>query len=205
MYPSLKLTYFDAAGRAELTRLLFAFGGIAFEDVRVSDTEFSAMKASLPLGQLPILEVDGVVFSQSMAIHRYAAKAAGLYPADATQALRVDMISETFANMLETVWDAIFYALDEASKAEKTTKFMQETLPQSFAQLEEMVQGKFFMGDNVTLADVHLFDIMQNELKVRFLDFDMSKYPNLEGVVETVKSNANIAAYLARERVGERR
>jgi hypothetical protein len=33
---SLKVTYFNAAGRAELTRLLFKIGGVAFEDERLS-------------------------------------------------------------------------------------------------------------------------------------------------------------------------
>ncbi|KAF1324525.1 Glutathione s-transferase, partial [Globisporangium splendens] len=198
MSPALKLTYFGIPGRAELARLLFTFGGVAFEDARVSGPEFGAMKTSLPLGQLPILEVDGVVFSQSMAISRYAAKVVGLYPADAVQALRVEMISETIVDMLDTVVDIKFRTSDEAAKAEKTTKFLTEALPKSLAALETMVQGKFFMGDNATLADVHLFDIVHNGLKASFPEFDFSKYPKLEGVVEVVKSNANIAAYLAK-------
>uniref|UniRef100_K3WK10 Glutathione S-transferase n=1 Tax=Globisporangium ultimum (strain ATCC 200006 / CBS 805.95 / DAOM BR144) TaxID=431595 RepID=K3WK10_GLOUD len=197
MSPALKLTYFDVAGRAELARLLFTFGGVAFEDTRVSGPEFGAMKVSLPLGQLPILEVDGVVFSQSMAISRYAAKVAGLYPADAVQALRVEMISETLLELATTASTIIYLTKDEAVKAEKTTKLLNETLPKSLAALEAMMQGKFFMGENATLADVQLFELVQYSLK-SFSGFDLSKYPKLEGVVEVVKSNANITAYLAK-------
>jgi glutathione S-transferase len=66
--------------------------------------------------------------------------------------------------------------------------------------LEKMVQGKFFMGDNATLADLHLLDILQNGLMAKFPEFgfDSSKYPKLQGVIEAVKSNENIAAYLAK-------
>lgn len=194
----LKLTYFDIQGRGELTRLLFTFGNIAFEDARVSGPDFGAMKASLPLGQLPTLEVDGVVFSQSMAINRYAAKLAGLYPQDATQALRVDMISETFIDLSDTVIDIKYFTKDEAVKAEKTAKLLTEVLPKSLAALEKLVQGKFFLGDNASLADVHLLDFMQNGLKASFPEFSTAAYPKLEGVVEGVRSNANIAAYLSK-------
>uniref|UniRef100_K3WK06 Glutathione S-transferase n=1 Tax=Globisporangium ultimum (strain ATCC 200006 / CBS 805.95 / DAOM BR144) TaxID=431595 RepID=K3WK06_GLOUD len=194
---ALKLTYFDFPGRAELARLLFAFGGVAYEDVRLSNPEFGAIKASLPFGQVPTLETDGVVFAQSMAIHRYAAKVAGLYPADPVQALRMEMISET---LLELVGGAmeIKYMSDEVVKAEKTTKYLNEIAPRLLAVLDKMVQGKFFLGDNATMADVQLLHAMLNGLKANFPNFDCSKYPQLESVVEAVKSNANITAYLAK-------
>ena len=37
-----------------------------------------SLKPSLPFGQLPVLEVDGVTISQSMAIARYLANEFGL-------------------------------------------------------------------------------------------------------------------------------
>ena len=48
-------------GRAEATRLAFAYGNIAFEDERIPGPEFGKRKAegSLPFGQLPVLTVDG--------------------------------------------------------------------------------------------------------------------------------------------------
>uniref|UniRef100_K3WK04 GST C-terminal domain-containing protein n=1 Tax=Globisporangium ultimum (strain ATCC 200006 / CBS 805.95 / DAOM BR144) TaxID=431595 RepID=K3WK04_GLOUD len=61
-----------------------------------------------------------------------------------------------------------------------------------------MVQGEFFMGDNATLADMHLFDIVENESKVSFPEFDFSKYPKLESVIEAVKTNANVTGYLTK-------
>merc|ERR1711962_1188188 len=55
----MKLTYFNLMGRAETTRLILAQAGVAFEDKRIEPAEWPALKASLPMGQLPILEVDG--------------------------------------------------------------------------------------------------------------------------------------------------
>jgi glutathione S-transferase len=53
--------------------------------------EFARIKPTLPAGQLPILEADGVVYNQSKAIEQYAARISGLYPADLAKALVVDV------------------------------------------------------------------------------------------------------------------
>ena len=44
--PKYKLTYFDVRGRAEMTRMAFAAGGIEFEDCRVKREEWAALKPS---------------------------------------------------------------------------------------------------------------------------------------------------------------
>ncbi|GAB9468300.1 hypothetical protein Gpo141_00005619 [Globisporangium polare] len=196
---TIKLTYFNGTGRAELTRLLFAFGGIAFEDERINHGDLAALKPSLPLGQLPVLQVDGATYAQSMAIARYAAKLAGLYPADAVDALRADMISETL-NDLRGVYSAIMYREpDAAAKAEKTKKMLEEAVPKALSGLEGFVAGKYFLGDDkASYADLQLFDVIVNGLQANFPDFDASPYPKLLTVVESVKANPGVAAYLAK-------
>jgi glutathione S-transferase len=47
-------------------------------DERVSDG-FAQLKPTLPFGQLPVLEVNGIVIPQSVAITRYLAREHGLY------------------------------------------------------------------------------------------------------------------------------
>lgn len=46
--------------------------------------------AALPYGQLPVMEVDGVVIPQSSAQLRYVGKTGGLYPTDPVQAAFAD-------------------------------------------------------------------------------------------------------------------
>jgi glutathione S-transferase len=52
--PKLKLTYFNIKARAEPTRLALHIAGIPFEDVRISHEQWPAMKATMPLGQIPV-------------------------------------------------------------------------------------------------------------------------------------------------------
>ena len=44
--PKYKLTYFNAMGRAELARLIFALKGVQYEDVRIDKAEWPKLKPS---------------------------------------------------------------------------------------------------------------------------------------------------------------
>jgi len=120
---SLKLTYFaDNKGRNELTRLIFAVGGIGYEDDLVTYSQYTAMRDAelLPWGQLPTLTIcstnhdktdsddDNVVVGQSCSIARYAARRAGLYPKDDINALRSDEVIDSWRDYLDLFYDCYF-------------------------------------------------------------------------------------------------
>ncbi|CAF2185006.1 unnamed protein product [Rotaria magnacalcarata] len=69
-----KLYYFNGRGRAEIARLIFAAAGEKVEDIRYEGSKWPSYKSKIPLGQMPVLEVDGVKLPQSMAIARFLAK-----------------------------------------------------------------------------------------------------------------------------------
>ncbi|KAG1708327.1 hypothetical protein DVH05_025005 [Phytophthora capsici] len=200
MAPSdLKLTYFGIKGRAELSRLIFNYGGISFTDDRITKPEFAVLKPTLPFGQVPILELDGTVYAQSMAITRYAAKLAGLYPSDALEALKADVFSCSLNDVEEPFVDFMFKTQDEAEKAQKKKVFIEETVPKFFTTLEKTVAGKFILGEQLSYADVHLLDVVENKVKWVFPDFSMDVFPKLAAVVNNVKAEPKIAAYLSKQ------
>ncbi len=82
---SIKLIYFDAGGRAETLRLALFYGGVQFEDVRLTGAEFAQKKAEgyFKFGQVPVIEVDGKQFAESLPLLTWAGKQSGLYPQDA--------------------------------------------------------------------------------------------------------------------------
>merc|ERR1712150_310248 len=57
--PAIKLTYFNGRGRGETARLCFAVGGVSYEDCRVEQEDWPAMKESTPWGTLPLITVGG--------------------------------------------------------------------------------------------------------------------------------------------------
>lgn len=193
--PQIKLSYFDLTGRAELSRLLFTFGGIKFEDDRVAD--FGAFKSQCPLGQLPVLEVNGERFCQSGAIMRYAATLASLYPQDAVAALRANMVSESLAELFDKYILIRFHEKDAAVRADKFKAFAADNVAKTFAALEKMAVGPFFVGDIASFADVHLLDVVHNALEVDVSkEFSLDTYPKLHAIVKRIKENGHIAEYL---------
>lgn len=85
-----KLIYFNARGRGERIRLLFALAGVEYEDVRIEweSPEWKKLKSTIPFGQLPILEEDGKILTQSKTIARYLSKKLGK---DLTICLLIDL------------------------------------------------------------------------------------------------------------------
>lgn len=95
MAPAYKFTYFDIKALAEVTRLLFSYGGIEFEDNRIQRENWPALKPSMPFGQMPILEHNGKVVNQSIAIARYVAKQVKLVGNNDWEDLEIDSIVDT--------------------------------------------------------------------------------------------------------------
>ena len=93
----IKLTYFNLMGRAETTRLILAQAGVAFEDKRIEPADWPALKASLPMGQLPILEVDGKTIGQSMTIARFCGRRFGLAGKDELEGALADQAVDQVA------------------------------------------------------------------------------------------------------------
>ena len=98
-----KTTYLDIRGIAEPIRACFRIGGVEFDDVvRVSYEDVRRSRETLSFGQVPTLELDGRVYSQSGAILRCVGRMTGLYPSDEeTDArLRVDMILDVVRDVI---------------------------------------------------------------------------------------------------------
>ena len=91
---STTLTYFKLPARAFVARICLRKAGVAFTDRRLEFPEWGALKQTGfgPLGQLPVLEVEGVQYCQSIPISKYAATLAGLYPAAPLAALQADEV-----------------------------------------------------------------------------------------------------------------
>jgi prostaglandin-H2 D-isomerase / glutathione transferase len=160
----LRLTYFNFPfWRAETSRLALHLGGIEFEDRRVSGKEFVEMKntALLPYGQLPVLEVDGVVFAQSVAIAKFCGKISGFYPVDDdTAALKVDEFLDTASQLTNLVGPSM-REKDPENRAALRQKLGSEILPQWLHMLEHrMGEGDVLVGESLTVADFAIWRIL---------------------------------------------
>ncbi|TMW63440.1 hypothetical protein Poli38472_002381 [Pythium oligandrum] len=194
--PQLKITYFPIPVPAVLARLALTYGGIEFEDERITSSVWSERKDTVPLGLLPVLEIGNDVYVQSMAIARYAGRVSGLYPIDAIQALKVDTFLETLVEILNKCME-ITSAKDTVNQREKRVQALRDFLPKTFAFMEEGAKGKYVLGDQVSLADLFVFNFVSNVVVKVFPEFSLRSYPKLIQIVQAVKEIPRIAAYLA--------
>ena len=98
MSPSIKLTYFNLRGRAEMARLSLHAAGIAFEDERIGFDAWPARKPLTPFGSLPLLQYNGQEIGQSLTITRFLAKQAGLAGRNELEEAKVSMVVDHFAD-----------------------------------------------------------------------------------------------------------
>ncbi|CAF1180908.1 unnamed protein product [Rotaria sordida] len=200
-----KLYYFDSRGRAEPIRLIFAYAGQKFEDIRYSDDEWSKMKNEMPLGQIPVLEINGQKFPQSLAITRYVARQFKLTGKDDLESMKCDVIVDTMNEFNEDYYRLWFFIEDENQRQTETTKFITKTIPEKLTMFEKLMNmygnGVWAVGDNITWADFVIYDTVQNLLKMD--DKVLNKFSTLKKNREAVEKLPKIAEYLANRKQTE--
>ncbi|GMR37933.1 hypothetical protein PMAYCL1PPCAC_08128, partial [Pristionchus mayeri] len=102
-----KLTYFDLRGRGEPIRMMFAIAGVPLEEKRVQMEDWEEMVKNnvTPFDALPMLEVDGVKFAQTLAILRYIARETGYSGADNLTAALADSLADQYADFVMAFQD----------------------------------------------------------------------------------------------------
>lgn len=137
------LTYFGLGARGFVTRVCMRKADPAgFVDTRLDFPAWGALKATGfgPLGQLPVLDVDGAQHCQSIAISAYAAKLAGLYPATPLAQLEADEVVAT----MDELWNKI--GATTKDKPETRVAYAEEVAPKYLSFLAKRLGDKDFFG-----------------------------------------------------------
>lgn len=181
----MKLTYFnDNKGRNELTRLIFAVGGVPYEDDLIGAKEYMERRdnsKALPWGQVPTLSVPGEhgheVFGQSCSIARFAAKKSKLYPSCDIEALRTDAIVDSWRDTLDLFYETVFARTIVGGRLQmvphppsqrygKLAAFLATELTAQFARYDDMLQptGQICRESEASFpgwADLAIFDLVK--------------------------------------------
>jgi glutathione S-transferase len=155
----IKLTYFDfSGGRGEPVRIALHAAGMKFEDDRLSFADFTARRETLPFGALPVMEIDGVIVTQSNAMCRYAGKRAGLYPKDDLQAMYCDEVMGVVEDLSHFIGPTIGLTGDELKKAREELVAGRLTVGlKGMAGLLKRGGGKYFADNRLTVADIKAY------------------------------------------------
>ncbi|XP_059471665.1 uncharacterized protein LOC132194428 [Neocloeon triangulifer] len=152
-----KFTYFNVTGLGETIRYLLSYGGVEFEDVRVTGETFATMKEKLPLGQLPILEFEGKTLFQSISIARFLANRFNLAGKDEWDKGTCDVAVDTIMD-LRNALHGFAYEKDEAVKKQKRGDAITKA-NYLVGKLEGFLAkngGHFLKDEQLSWADIHL-------------------------------------------------
>nr|ABO26604.1 sigma class glutathione-s-transferase 3 [Haliotis discus discus] len=199
--PTYRFRYFDYKAVGELSRLLFALAGQEYEDVRITYETWPAEKPNTPLGQVPVLEIDGKPFSQSSAISRYLARTFGFYGNGDLEALAVDQVLGVVQDV-NTFMRDYHKEQDEAKKAELLKEAKDVKIPLYFGMFEKLLKKNgstgLFVGKKISIADVSLFDICD---KTTDAMLKIEDYPLVKKCCDNVAANPKIKAWVEKRPV----
>ena len=194
------LKYFNARGRAEVTRLIFAQAGIKYKDERVEfgTEEWAKLKPTTPTGLLPVLEVDGKMYPGSVPIARFVAERFGLAGTNDLENLQLAGIADTIADCRFKMGQ-FHFEKDETRKAELLKELTETHIPKLLGNLERLASannsaGGWLCGPKVTYADFAFLEVSGYVFKVapNLLD----KYPALKKLKTSIENLPNIAKWL---------
>lgn len=219
--PSIKLTYFDIAGRGEPVRLALVLSKTPFEDDRIGFADWAALKPKTPCGQLPVLTIDGEQRSQSTAMMRYIGSkfSETLYPSDKLFDIEEALgLIEDFGNS----WGpCIFITMrpenygrpegftqtEEGKECVKMmrTQWLETKLPEFAKYISAMIEkhgGAWIASkDHPTIADCAAF-CQLNAFTRGYMDHVptdcLDKYPTIKAYLERFKEIPEVKEWYAK-------
>ncbi|XP_030022564.2 glutathione S-transferase 2-like [Manduca sexta] len=195
--PKVSVYYFQLKSLGESLRMLLAYGGQEFEDIRIEFANFSEFKPETPFGQLPMLVIDGKKYAQSSAIARYLGRKYGLAGKDIEEDFEIDQVVDLFTD-LRLAGSAIMYEKDEAVREKKFAELAKTKFPFYLQKLEEILtkNNGFLALGRLTWADfvfVGYFDCLKMLLRTSDLE---EKYPIFKKPIETVVNIPKVKAFI---------
>ena len=168
----------------------------------------AVLKAKLPFGQMPALEVDGQFFGQTDSLMRFAARLANLYPNDAFEATRSDMIvvhqADIHSAIAKMSFDGVPGApgtqmLPEEQRQKNIAAWFESTLPGLLGKLEKLATGGFMVGGKLCWADVCIFNRLTQLLDINNKLLD-GAFSELRAVYENVAALPAVQNWIEQHR-----
>jgi glutathione S-transferase len=198
------LYYLPFRARAEQIRMILSYGNVPYENVVITPSEWTELKASreiCPFGQLPTIKLEsGEIIAQSGAIVRFAAKLAGLYPADFVEAARADMVFE-LAQEMNVICPILNFWPMRSELWQKNHDAYYSNLPLFVEAARKILDTKpFFGGQNPCFADFSMFHIIDLTLVVQ--PSSLNAFPTILQWYTNMRGLPSLAKYLS-ERPGD--
>ncbi|XP_026318447.1 glutathione S-transferase 2-like [Hyposmocoma kahamanoa] len=198
------LYYFALKAMGESTRMLLAYGGQEFEDRRLTEEQWPEFKPKTPFGQMPVLEIDGKKYAQSLAISRYLGRKYGLAGDTMEEDLEIDQNVDFLYDIRARALTVENEEDEEVKrkKHEENTKihypFLLKTLNDTVVKNNgHLALGKLTWGDFVFTGVYDYFKMM-----MRMPDLD-TKYPVFKELNDKVLALPRVKEFVAKAPISD--
>eukprot|EP00923_Selenidium_pygospionis_P034818 GHVN01060565.1.p1 GENE.GHVN01060565.1~~GHVN01060565.1.p1 ORF type:complete len:230 (-),score=49.69 GHVN01060565.1:154-783(-) len=195
-----KLYYFPMKGRSFAIRMAMEHAKMPYEFVPVSHEQFAADRQKYPMGQLPVMEIDGKMLCQTTALMSYIGGKTGLTPADAMEQIKVTEIQGCLHDLVNQLVPSM--TEQDAGKKAEMRKALIDPMSNSFNKIEKIVSGcskkeGCCVGAKRTTVDFELYALVSwiQEGGIDHLPKDMvnaKNHPTLTKVCEGVAGDPNL-------------
>ena len=204
----LQLSYFNARGLAETSRLILAIVGENYQDLRYpltidktktpmfSKPEFDLDKKMRVLersfNKLPFLKVGEDIIFQSKAIERYLAKTYNLMGSSLVEEALIDGLCEVIRD-----YKTEYQQVKKEKNEESLKKWFSETLPEKVSLLELNINMIHAVGGRVSLADIVMFEFFTQYFDdVVSINNVLNGTEKVRSIVSHIGENKNIIKWL---------
>ncbi|KHN81969.1 Glutathione S-transferase 1 [Toxocara canis] len=193
-----KLLYFNARWRGEGARLIFAYAGVPYEDVRVTKEEWPKLKPTTPFGHLPVLKFGGHELGESFAINRYLARQFGLAGNGSLEEAYVDSIADFFKDFFEKTGESVKAIITgggpiDPAYNEIVAPARDAFLPPLERFLKKANSG-YVVGNSATWADLIITEYLATCQSA--IPGFLSGYPSVESYVNRIRLLSNIKKWI---------
>jgi len=198
-----KLTYVNGRGRAEVVRYVLSAAGIEFtEDFLTSGQDLNNLRESgkLIFRQVPLLEIEGNIITQTEAMIRYIARNHDLYGSSEAEMIRCDMIYDALKDSGIGISGISYIFKSEEDKA-ATKILMKEKIQKYFPMFEKLLSANaknLFVGDKISFVDVVFLHDLEWLVDILGAN-ELEAYPTIKSFQTNLQKHPNIAKYLASE------
>jgi glutathione S-transferase len=208
LVPQFRLTFYDARGMAEMSRLILVYAGVPFEDIRISKEEsWDKIKKESPY-TLPLLEFNGKKLSGGDAIARMLAKMYGLAGQDVFEQAQADAMLGVMRDFMGAALDYVKFKYNlifgkTAEDCDLDKLYYVQFVPavkRYFGILEQYASQPtpdgFFLHSGVSYVDFAAANMFES-LNALHPDL-LAPYTNIKAIVQRVFALPQLRRYLDR-------
>lgn len=199
MDSTYKVYYFPGNGRAANLRAMLTYSNANWENILVQFSEWPELKKTgrFEFGQMPGLEINGKMYSQTIAIEILLARKLELMGSNAEEEYQIISLIASREDIGPKLRPLMFPNEEEKTRKDEILKNVIEVdLPfflTIFEKRFETTGGKYFIGGKISLADFFIATTFKSFMKIA--SEAVTKYaPKLAAHVETL-SNGDLAKY----------